>query len=126
LQLDSAGPAVDQLAALDSVLFFRDPFSVVSLMNWFNQGGDLNTRVVILATNLQLVQAEASSAVVVNLVDSTNQSFDIAAEDVRPVPGLDMTQVVFRLPDKLAPGNCTVKVKVHNQVSNSGTIRIKT
>jgi hypothetical protein len=126
LQLDSSGPAVDQLAALDSVLFLRDPFSVLSLMNWFNSGSDLNTRVVVFATNLQLAQAEMSSAVVVNLVDSTNQSFDITAEDVRPVPGFEVTQVIFRLPDKLTAGNCTVKLKVHSQVSNSGTIRIKT
>ncbi len=74
-------------------------------------------------TNLQLAQGES---VVVNLVDSQNQSYDITAEDVRPVPNFNFTQVIFRLPDTLAAGACTITVKAHSQVSNSGTMRIRT
>ena len=77
----------------------------------------------IMAAN---VQGETSSSIVVNLIDSNNQSYDVAAEDVRPVPNFNFTQVIFRLPDNLSVGPCTIKLKAHGQVSNSGTIRIRT
>lgn len=123
LSLDESGPDPQQAAALDSVLLERDPFPVVSTTNLLNQGPDKNTRVVLFMTNLQLEQGEAASSVSVSLVDNNNQSYEVAAEAVRP--NFDFVQVVFRLPDNLAPGRCTVKVKAHGQESNSGTIRIK-
>jgi hypothetical protein len=93
--------------------------------NFFTPTNDRNTRLIIFVTNLQLAAGELASSVVVNLVDANNQSYDIAAEDVRFVPNLDFTQVVFRLPDNLAAGTCTIKVKAHGQISNAGTIRIR-
>jgi len=107
------------------MLFLRDPFPVVNGANLFNSGIDRNTRVIIFVTNLQLTQGETSSSVVVNLIDSNNQIYDIAAADVRAVPGFDFTQVIFRLPDNLPAGTCIIKVKAHGQVSNPGTIRIR-
>ncbi len=123
LMLDQSGPAPDQLAALDSVLFLRDPFPVVNFSNIFTLGMDRNTRVTIFALNLQLAPGETSSAVVVNLIASNNQSYDIAAQDVRPVPNLPLTQVTFRLPDDLPTGMVTVRIRVHGQTSNAGTFR---
>jgi len=79
---------------------------------------------VIFAQNLRLNQGETASDVVVNLVDANNQNFDVPAADVRAVPNVDFTQVVFRLPDTLAPGTCKVIIKAHGQSSNMGTIRI--
>jgi hypothetical protein len=125
LLLEEFGPSSSQVAALDSILFSRDPFPVVNGANLLNLGLDRNTRVIIFATNLQLTQGEPSSSVVVNLVDSNNQNYDIAAEDVRPVPNSNFTQVIFRLPNNLPVGTCTIKVKAHGQVSNAGTIRIR-
>lgn len=126
LLLDQSGPALDQVAALDSVLFLRDPFSVLNSANVLNPGADRNTRVIIFLTNLQLAQDETSSAVIVNLVDSNNQNYDVAAEDVRFLTSIGVTQVTFRLPNALAVGTCTIKVKAHSQVSNAGTVRIRT
>jgi hypothetical protein len=126
LLLDQSGPALDQVAALDSILLLRDPFPVVNGADLLNLGVDRNTRVIVFATNLQLLQGETASAVVVNLVDSNNQNYDIAAEDVRLVPNFDFTQVIFRLPDNLPAGTYTIKIKAHSQVSNSGTLRIST
>lgn len=125
LILDLSGPDPEQAAALDSVLFLRDPFRVVNGENQLNQGLDRNTRVIIFATNLQLAQGEPPSAVVVNLIDINHQSYDIPAEDVRLAPNFGFAQVIFRLPDNLAVGTCTVKIKAHGQVSNAGTIRIR-
>jgi hypothetical protein len=90
-----------------------------------NLGSDRNTRVIVFVTNLQLAQGETSSSIVVNLIDSNNQSYDVPAEDVRLVPNFDFTQVIFRLPDNLSAGTCTIKIKAHGQVSNTGTIRIR-
>lgn len=125
LLLEEFGPSSSQVAALDSMSFLRDPFPVVNGADLLNLGGDRNTRVIIFAANLQLAQGETSSSVVVNLVDSNNQSYDIAAEDVRPVPNFDFTQVIFRLPNNLPAGTYTIKVKAHGQVSNAGTIRTR-
>jgi outer membrane protein assembly factor BamB len=126
LLLDQSGPALNQVTALDSVFFTRDPFPVVSVADLLNPVADRNTRVVVFAMNLQLLPGEGSSAVTVSLVDSNNQSFDIAAEDVRPVPNFPFTQVVFRLPDNISVGTCIITLKAPGQTSNSGSIRIRT
>lgn len=124
LILDPSVIRPNQAAALDSVLFLRDPFLVLNVANLFVPGSDKNTRVIVFATDLQLEPGETASSVVVNLIDGSNRTFDVAAEDVRPVPNFSFMQVVFRLPDNLAGGTCTIRLKVHGQVSNSGTMRI--
>jgi hypothetical protein len=124
LLLDSTGPAVDQAASVDSIQFVRDPFPIVR-GDLLGQGSDRNTRVIVFVKNLQLAQGEAASSVVVNLVDASNQNFDIAAEVVRPVLNTDFVQVIFRLPSTLAIGRCVVTIKAHSQSSNTGSIRIR-
>jgi uncharacterized protein (TIGR03437 family) len=79
---------------------------------------------MVFAQNLRLNQGETAADVIVNLVDGNNQNFDVPATDVRAVPNVDLTQVVFRLPDALATGTCKVTIKAHGQSSNMGTIRI--
>lgn len=98
---------------------------MVNTADLLNLGADRNTRVMIFVMNLQLAQGETSASAVINLIDSKNQSFDIAAEDVRSVPNFNFTQVIFRLPNSLSPGTCTVRVKAHGQISNAGTVRIR-
>jgi len=125
LILDVSGPGPEQAAALDSLLFLRDPFLVVNSADLFYPGTDRNTRVTVFATDLQLGSGEPSSAVVINLIDSNSQSYNIAAEDVRSVPSSGFTQVIFRLPDNLPPGVCTIIITAHGQSSNVGTFRIR-
>lgn len=124
LMLEESGPAAQQAAAFESMLFTRDPFPVESIAEWFNLPAGQNTLVMIFAQNLRLNQGETASAVVVNLVDGNNQSFDVPATDVRALPNTDLAQVVFKLPDTLAPGTCKVTIKAHGQTSNMGTLRI--
>lgn len=124
LILETSGPVTGAAAALDSLLFLRDPFPIVNPANLLNPGVDRNTRVVVFVMNLQLAQGETASSVVVNLTGSNNQSFDVPAEDVRLIPNLEFTQVIFRLPDNLSAGTCTIRIKAHGQISNAGTIRI--
>jgi hypothetical protein len=124
--LDESAPG-NQAAALDSMLLLRDPFPVVNTANLLPRGADPNTRVIVFVNNLRLAEGEtpSSSSVMVNLLGSNNQSYDVTAEEVRLVPIFTYAQVVFRLPDNLAPGTYTLKVKAHGQESNPGTIRIR-
>jgi uncharacterized repeat protein (TIGR01451 family) len=126
LILDESGPDPNQAAALESILLLRDPFHVQSVINWWNfgSGPDQNTRVMVFVANLQLNPGDTPSVVVVNLIDGNNQSFDVPAEDVRLNSITGFAQVTFRLPDTLFPGTCTLTVKAHGHVTNSGTIRI--
>ncbi|HEV8369321.1 MAG TPA: Ig-like domain repeat protein [Pyrinomonadaceae bacterium] len=124
LILEEFGPNPNHAASLDSLLLLRDPFPINSLGTWYNFGPDHNTRVMVFVENLQLNPGESSSAVVVHLIDSNNQSYDVPAEDVRPERITGFAQVTFRLPDTLFSGDCTVQVKAHGQVSNSALIRV--
>jgi hypothetical protein len=121
--LDQSGPAADQASAVDTILFVRDPFLVVNSGNVINPGSDPNTRVVIFVSNLFGVPA---SSVVVNLTDGNNQSYDIAAQDVRTVPNFDFNQVTFRLPSNLPAGTCRIRVTAQGLFSNTATFRIRT
>jgi len=126
LLLDESGPALNQVAALDSVLLTRDPFPIVNGEDLLNLGVDHNTRVMVFAMKLQLLQGETSSAVTVSIVDSNNHTYDIAAEDVRRPPNSLFTQIVFRLPNNISIGTCMITLKAHGYTSNSGSIRIRT
>jgi large repetitive protein len=124
LALEESGPSLSQVAALDAILFLRDPFPLVPSFN-LGTAADPNTRVIVFVTGLQLAPGDVSSSVTVNLVDSNGQSHDVAAEDVRLIPVDNFAQVKFRLPDALAAGICSIKVRSHDQESNVGTIRIQ-
>ena len=114
-----------QAAALDSLLFMRDPFRVLSRAEFWDFGtADRNTRVMVFVADLTLNPGETASAVTVTLIDSNGQTRDVAAEDVRAVPDSNFTQVTFRLPDSLPAGNCLIRIKAHGQTSNAGIIRI--
>jgi hypothetical protein len=120
LVLDDAG----QVVALDSMLHLKDPFPVINPANLLNRGVDRNTRVVIFVTNFVLAPNEPVSSVVINLVGSNNQSYDIPAEDVRPLADSPYTQIIFRLPDSLTTGTSTLVVKGHGLTSNVGSMKI--
>ena len=124
LVLEQTGPAPQQAGAIESLLFTRDPFKVKRAVEWFTLPAGQNTFVMIFAQNLRLNQGETAANVIVNLVDANSQSFDVPATNVLAVANTDLTQIVFRLPDTLAPGTCNVSIKAHGQTSNSGTLRI--
>lgn len=124
LLLDESGPAANQASALETWLSLRDPFKVQRSSTWVNLGADLNARIMLFAANLTLNQGETAAAVTVTLVDGNGQTFNVPAEDVRAVPDTSFSQVVFRLPDNLAAGVCSVTINVQGQTSNTGTIRI--
>ena len=107
------------------MLLLRDPFPVVNVFNLMNTGPDKNTRVHLYVRNLQLGPGETAASVVVRLVDSNNQSYDVPAEGVLAVQGTDVTRVTFRLPNGLPGGKCIVELRIQSRSSNSGTFRIR-
>lgn len=121
LILEVSGPALDQVAAFDSILWLRDPFPVINSSNLLVPESDRNTRLAIFVENMPDVQ---ESSVVVNIIDSNNTSFDITPQDVHGFTDLEFTQITFRLPNGLAPGTCRVKVTTQNLVSNTATFRV--
>ena len=120
--LDAASPISNEVAAVESLLFLRGPFQAVNVANLLNLRSDRNTRLIVFVLNLPATQ---SPSVIVNLVDSNNQSHDVPAEDVRPVLGTDLTQIIFRLPDNLPVGVCSVRIRALGQTTNVGMIRIR-
>lgn len=117
--LEDTGPAIDQAAVFDSVLWLRDPFSVINTANLINPAADPNTRLVIFVTNLT-----PGAPVTVNLVDSANVSRDVTASDVHDFTDFSFVQVTFRLPSGMATGTCHIKVVSQNLTSNTATFRI--
>lgn len=125
LQLDQSGPAADQVAALDSMLWVRDPFPVLNSANVLIGSTDRNTRLVIHVAGLQLPAGSPASALTINLVDSNNQTHNVLAQDYRPAVNQPLIQITFRLPDNLAVGVCKIKVMTQTQVSNTATFRVQ-
>jgi hypothetical protein len=123
LTRDQSGPAVDQSLAIDSILFLRDPFPVISPAAWLDLGSDRNTR-VLLFSNFLLDTGVSPSTIVVRLVASDGQIYEVGSESVSRIFNTPLSQVRFKLPDGLAPGICLVTLKAHGQTSNSGSFRI--
>jgi len=124
LLLEEFGPSQNQAAAIDSVLTLRDPFRVQGIPDWFPTGPDKNTRVAFFVRGLQLNPGESPSNVGVFLMHSSGIGVFPAAEDVRPIPNTEFTQVIVRLPNNLLVGTYTVQIVAHSRQTNTGTIRI--
>jgi hypothetical protein len=126
LLLEENGSVSTQLAAVDSVTLLKDPFPVTNGSELKN-ASDPNTRVILFVLNLQLSPGQLPNVVQIGLTGPAPGGVPqfIFAEDVRSIPGVDLTQVIFRLPHNLPPGTYQVQLFVLGQVSNIGTIRIK-
>jgi len=119
--LEQSGPVSDQAAIFDSILHLRDPFLLVNTADLFLPAADQNTRVVIFAQNLP---GSSASGVIINLVDSSNQSYEIAPIDVHDFTEFPFSQITFRLPSGLSSGTCKVRVLSRSLVSNTATFRM--
>jgi hypothetical protein len=124
LLLEESGPVPGQAAAVDALLAVRDPFRVQGIPDFWPNGVDRNTRVAFYVRNLQLDPGETSSSVFVRFINGFSVVASVAAEDVRPIPNSEFTQVVVRLPNNLLPNTYTIQILAHSRLSNTGTIRI--
>ena len=110
--------------AVSSVTNLRGPFALTDM---FNLGSDQATRVVLFATNLDLLPGENSAAVTAVAEDSQMNVYPLTVESVRKVPGIDwVRQIVIKLPANLPAGQEEqVSITAHMQTSNKALLRIK-
>lgn len=126
LLLEENGTVSTQLAAVDSVLLLRDPFPLINgTGNQLKSAHDPNTRIILFVLNLQLSPGQPANVVKISLTGPGGFPGFVSAEDVRPIPGVDVTQVIFRLPNNAPPGTYQLQLLALGQSSNFGTIRIK-
>jgi TolB protein len=113
----------DYAIALDSVTLLRDPFSVLSPVDF---GSDRRTRILLFLVNGGLRPCEGLSVISVQGEDSAHQLHDLTVEDVRAVPGFSLfTQVVVKLPVTVPSGDMFLTVRLRGLVSNQAHIRIQ-
>jgi hypothetical protein len=110
--------------ALDSVTFIRDPLPLSTVLNF---SPDQRTRVMLFASNLELLPSETGSVVTAEAEDSQHRIYPLTVEFVGKVPNLDwLTQVNVRLPDELANGgDVLVTFRLRGAVSNKALITIR-
>lgn len=109
--------------ALDSVTFTRDPFSVRTVHNF---SSDQHTRIMLFATNMDLLPGETIAAVTAQAETQSSGVHALAVEYIGAVPNFNsLTQINVRLPDELeAAGNVQVSVSLHGVASNKASITI--
>jgi hypothetical protein len=111
----------NQLAAVDSVTLVRGPFTLTDDNNF---SSDHRTRIVFFTTNLGFTQPTQPDVTTLSVEVG---GFALAVESVGPSSfgGLDVSYIVFRLPD-LPPGNWPLSIRLHGVPStNSPTISIR-
>lgn len=114
----------NKLAALESVWFVRDPFT---LFNDHNLSFDQRTRIVLFATGLELMPGENNSVVTAQAEYPGHGSFPLDVESVAKIPNASsITQVNLRLPTELAnAGDVLVSVSLRGAPSNKLMIKIQ-
>ena len=115
---------VDRVATLNSVTLMRDPFPHVTTYNF---SLDQRTRLMLFATNVELMPGENASIVTAQAKDSQNRIFPLTVEFVGKVPSFDwLTQINVRLPDGIEnAGQVRVSISLRGVSSNEAIIRVR-
>lgn len=114
----------DRAIAMHSTLFTDEPFTVRSPVN---MSSDSRTRIMLFATNLELLAGETTSSVSVSASDSRGISYDLPVEQVNKVPNFTwLSEVVVKLPDDTTiTGDLVVTVGLRGAVSNAARVGIR-
>jgi endonuclease/exonuclease/phosphatase family metal-dependent hydrolase len=117
-------PNTNRAVALHSVLFNREPFMVSTPVNL---SSDHRTRIMLFATNLELLSGETPSSITALAVDSRGNSYELPVEQVLKfsnLPGL--STLIVRLPaDTAINGDLRINVGIRDAVSNDVFVAIK-
>jgi hypothetical protein len=121
-------PNSPSAVALDSVTMQRDPFQLQSKNNL---SSDKRTRLMLFASNVDLMGAEGTSAITAEAEDSNGVVYPLTVEFVGKVPNFDsLTQINVKLPDVLpgyngsGPNILWVSISLRGLQSNKGRVRI--
>jgi hypothetical protein len=109
---------------LESVTQTRGPFPVIPTHNF---SLDRRTRIMLIATDVELGQGEDIAAVTAHAEDSQNRSYQLTVEHVGKVPHFDrLMQLVIKLPAELEnAGDIWVRINVRGVFSNRALVSIK-
>jgi glucose/arabinose dehydrogenase len=114
----------DRAIAFDSVTMMRDPFP---LNTSFNFSADHRSRIMLFATDADLLPGENTFALIAQAEDSLLTIYPLTVEFVGKVPGFDaLTEIVVKLPASIS-GNrdLLVSITLHGRTSNKVRIRIQ-
>lgn len=112
----------DRAIALESVTMIRDPFPLNTFLNF---SADHRTRIILFASDADLLPGENSSAVTAQAEDSLLMIYPLTVESVGKVPGFDwLSQIVVKLPPSIS-GNGDLLVRITLRGKNSNKVRIK-
>lgn len=120
LTVENSGRAI----ALDSVTFVRDPFPVITTLNF---SPDQRTRITLFALDLNLLPGDNPSLVAVEAEDSQQGIHPLITEYVGRIPfQARLIQIIAKLPDDLqGAGNVRLSLKVRGLSSNKAFVTIK-
>jgi uncharacterized protein (TIGR03437 family) len=109
---------------LNAVTLTRSPFSVNTP---HNLSPDQRTRLMLMATNVNLMPGDDASAVTVQAEDSQHRLFAVPVEYVGKVPNFDwLTQLNVRLPEEIqGPGEVWLSIIVRGEISNRVLVTIE-
>jgi len=114
----------NRAVAVHSVLFTAEPFSVVSPLNL---SSNKRTRIMVFASNLELIPNETFSVVTAQAIDSRGIVYALPVEFGGKVPEMNwLSSVIVRLPDDpTLKGDISLTITVHGVTSNSVVLAIK-
>jgi hypothetical protein len=109
--------------ALESTTFLSEPFAATSPVK-FSQ--DNRTRVILFASNLNLLQGDTAASVTADAEDGNHIHYPLTVEYIGSVPNFSwMTAVTVRLNDNLGDvGDVLVGINLHGAISNRVRIGI--
>lgn len=113
----------ERAVALESVTLSRDPFPLTTEHNF---SPDKRTRIILLATNIDLIPGESGSALTAQLEDAHN-IYPLEVEYAGRVPNFEwLRQVIVKLPGQITDvGDVRVSIKLRGIGSNKVIIKIK-
>ena len=117
-------PSTNRAVAIHSVLFNREPFAVRTPLNL---SADQRTRIMLFATDLELLAGETPSAITVRAVDSRGNNYELPVEQVLKFSNLNwLTTLIVRLPDDTTiTGDLTINATIRGSTSNNALISIR-
>ncbi len=119
----TAQDAGDRAIALDSVTMVREPLPFTPL---FDFGTDRRTRIMIFATDAELLPGENSSAITAQFEDQQQEIHAATVEFAGVVDGAgSLTQIVIKFPDGLPTNqDLFVSVNLRGRTSNKARIML--
>lgn len=115
-------PNSDLAIALDSVIMWRDPFTIVNSLNF---SLDQRTRISLFLSHTQS-PCEDASVITVQAEDVHHTVHQFPVEFVGGVPNFSsLSQLIVKVPDTVAVGNAILTVRVHGIAGNQARLNLK-